>query len=508
MASPCPTNAAITWNTFPTGGGNWEISDPSCGYAYQPGAISPASYTAAYTANGVKYAGGVLATSLLVPDKNFHLPYVSQWNMTIERQLPHKMALQVTYNGNRGIGLPFFSGINDARFPITSPLVSVDVGGGVFKPLIYDRVCRDYSDPICVVLKTDGTVDGTKSGALRAFSGYSTTGSLASKGIVIGTDGQPHGYISLGSPQTSTRRPDPTMGRNYYLSNFAFTYYNAMVVKLTKQTSKGLTLSGWWTWSKTMDTGSEATTTNTDVTAPVGAINPQASLRALSSFDQRHRVVVSAAYDTPWMKKQEGVLGRIVGGWTISGVTTFASGLPISLTAPDLNLDGNGGDFPVVLDPSVIGRSVDNGHAQSSCPQPLVAGICRQTISQLAVPYSAFLPSGNNYVGDQIPLFPGMDYGPNTVRRNSFFQQGQKNTDLALAKNIRVAERFQLSMRFELYNAFNRVTFGRPTTTLSTLQAPSAALGLINSTINLQNYVNSGSASGARKGQLALRLVF
>lgn len=510
MASPCSTNPTTKWpteNDYSIGGANWEISDPSCGYAWEKGKISPASYTAAYTANGVKYGGGVLNTNLLIPDKNFHLPYVSQWNLTVERQLPHKMALQVTYNGNRGIGLPFFSGINDARFPMESPLVSVDVGGGVYKPVVYDRVCKDYSDPICLNTTT-GPYDPKLSGSLRQFSGYnSTTATLAQKGIVI-VDGVPHGYISLGSSQASYRRPDPTIARNTFLSNFAYTYYNALVVKLTKATSKGLTFSGWWTWSKTMDTGSEATVTNTDLTAPVGATNPQASLRALSSFDQTHRVVVSAAYDTPWMKKQEGFLGRIVGGWTISAVTTFASGLPFSLTAPDLNLDGVAGDYAVVLDRSVIGHSVDNGHALRSCPTALNAGRCVHTISEQALPYSAFLPNGNNYVGDNIPLFPGQDFGPNTVRRNSFFIQGQKNTDLALNKNIRTAERFQLSLRFELYNAFNRVTFGRPSTSVSTAQTTTAGLGLINSTINMQNYVNSARTSGARMGQLALRLVF
>jgi hypothetical protein len=355
---------------------------------------------------------------------------------------------------------------------------------------------------------TTGPYDPKLSGALRQFSGYSIPkATLAEKGIVI-VDGVPHGYISLGSSQASYRRPDPTIARNTFLSNFAYTYYNALVVKLTKATSKGLTFSGWWTWSKTMDTGSEATVTNTDLTAPVGATNPQASLRALSSFDQTHRVVVSAAYDTPWMKKQEGFLGRIVGGWTISAVTTFASGLPFSLTAPDLNLDGVAGDYAVVLDRSVIGHSVDNGHALSSCPTALNAGRCVHTVSEQQLPYSAFLPNGLNYVGNNVPLFPGQDFGPNTVRRNSFFQQGQMNTDLALNKNIRTIERFQLSLRFELYNAFNRVTFGRPSTSVSTAQTTTAGLGLINSTINMQNYVNSARTSGARMGQLALRLVF
>ncbi len=95
-----------------------------------------------------------MQTSLLLPDPNFHLPYVQQWNLTIERKFRGNMALQLAYSGNRGIGLPFFSGINDARFPITSPLLTVDVGGRNFQPVVFDRVCKDFSDPICVTLNS------------------------------------------------------------------------------------------------------------------------------------------------------------------------------------------------------------------------------------------------------------------------------------------------------------------------------------------------------------------
>ena len=212
----------------------------------------------------------------------------------MERKLPRNVAIQFAYNGNRSLGLPFFSCINDARFPITSPLDTVDVGGGNFQPIVYDRVCQDFSDAICNTLDSSGNVIPGSSGALKSFSSLtSTTATLGQKGIVV-VNGVPHGYISANTTRVSDRRPDPANRRNVLLSNFAFTYYNAMLLKVTKATSHGLTLSGW-TWSKTMDTGSEATFTGTDVNAPAGAIDPQRSLRALSSFDQTHRLVISYA---------------------------------------------------------------------------------------------------------------------------------------------------------------------------------------------------------------------
>ena len=522
FSNPCSANQGANVTTLSgtvfVNGGQFEVSDPSCGFQFTPGAASRTPTAAcSLTANGcgptgqgVKVQGGQLQTSLLLPDSNFHLPYVQQWNLTVERKLPGNVAIQLAYNGNRGLGLPFFSGINDGQFPITSPLDTVDVGGGNFHPVVYDRVCQDFSDPICNSFDSSGSVIPGSSGALKTFSSLtSTTATLAQKGIVV-ANGVPHGYISANTTRVSDRRPDPTNGRNVLLSNFAFTYYNAMLLKVTKATSHGLTLSGWWTWSKTMDTGSEATFTGTDVNAPVGAINPQRSLRALSSFDQTHRLVISYAYTPPWFSDPGGFLGRLAGGWTISGVTTFASGLPFTVLAGyDVNLDGVGGDRPILADASILFHSVDNGRAPSSCPSSLVGNRCLDTQSQSQLPGSAFQPPQSSVIsgtrsGAEFIVAPGQNFPAGSAARNAFFQQGQKNFDAALSKSIRIAERARLELRMELYNAFNRVTFGVPDRTLNS----TTPLGRIEGTINLQNYVNSARSTGARMGQFAVRFVF
>ena len=510
-ANPCAVNpggsVSAPAGSVNVSGGQFEVSDPTCGFQFTPGA---ASRSVAGSGGGVNVAGGQLQTSLLLPDPNFHLPYVSQFNLTVERKLPGNAALQLTYSGNRGIGLPFFSGINDARFPITSPMVSVDVGGGNFQPLVFDRVCKDFSDPICVSTNSSGALVPGSSGALKSFSALtSTSASLAQKGIVI-VNGVPHGYISLGSTASeriAERRPDLTNGRNVLLSNFARTYYNALSMRVTKTSRNGLTLAGSWTFSKTMDTGSEATFTGTDVNAPVGAINPQASLRALSSFNQTHRLVISGSYELPWMKDQTTILGEFVGGWTISGVGTFASGLPFTvLSGYDANFDGVGGDRPLLTNPGLLFASVDNGRPQANCPSALVPpGRCLDSGSQLQLPGTAFQPSQANLTsGDQFPVAPGQNFPAGSVSRNSFFEQGQKNVDAALAKSFRIREGMALQLRMELYNAFNRVTFGIPARTVNS----TTPLGRISSTINLQNYVNSARSTGARMGQLAIRFTF
>ena len=57
------------------------------------------------------------------------------------------------------IGSPFFDSTNDAIFPFVSSAVLVDVGGGNFQPLVFDRACTDFTNPLCVVNNADGTVN-------------------------------------------------------------------------------------------------------------------------------------------------------------------------------------------------------------------------------------------------------------------------------------------------------------------------------------------------------------
>jgi hypothetical protein len=139
---------------------------------------------------------------------------------------------------------------------------------------------------------------------------------------------------------------------------------------------------------------------------------------------------------------------------------------------------------------------------------------CFNTQSEMQINPAAFfptqvlLPTGrvSSFSGDQFPVAPGEDFPEGVAGRNSFFQQGQKNLDATVAKSVRVREGMKLQLRFELYNVFNRRTFGMPVRTVN--NAGGYPLGNISGTINLQNYVNSARTTGARMGQLAIRFTF
>jgi len=476
-----------------------EISDPACGLVFTPGlAVFSTPFTAASANNtgAVRDIGGRLASTLLTPDKELQMPYVQQWNLTLERQLPKNYAVQISYTGNRGIGSPWFDSGNDAIFPFVSPSLLVDVGGGNFKPVVFDRACTGVTDPICL---DPANPTSTAIGSLRSFSALnSTTATLAQKGIVI-ENGVPHGYISLAQPRAQERRPDPTLGRFVNLQNFGWSYYHAGTIKVTKRYSGGLSFNAFYTFSKAMDTGSESTFTVVDTNAPASKKGgAAASLRGLSAYHAAHRFVASYSYELPVMREQKGFLGRVIGGWNISGVTTFQSGNPFTVTLGyDANGDGLGGDRPRLADLSLLGRSIDNGRRDANGVQ----------LSTLQLPGRAFIPSAALAIGQQDRLYlpgGGLD---GQVGRNAFFLQGLNNTDMSAFKTFSVSEGVKLILRFELYNAFNRVTFGAPSRTILGSSAP---LGTITTERNVSSYVNSGRIdnSSGRQGQLAITLKF
>jgi hypothetical protein len=475
-----------------------EISDPACGLVFTPGfAVRSTPFTAASANNtgAVRDIGGRLGSTLLIPKKDLQMPYVQQWNLTLERQLPKNYAIQISYAGNRGIGYAWFDSGNDAIFPIVSPSLLVDVGGGNFKPVVFDRACTGATDPICL---DPANPTSTAIGSLRNFSALNlTTATLAQKGIVI-ENGVPHGYISLAQPRAQERRPDPTLGRFVNLQNFGWSYYHAGTISVSKRYSGGLSFNAFYTLSKAIDTGSEATFTVVDTNAPASKIGgAAASLRGLSAYHAAHRFVASYSYELPIMREQKGFLGRVIGGWNISGVTTFQSGNPFTVTLGyDANSDGLSGDRPRLADLSVLGRSIDNGRKDANGVQ----------FSTLQLPGAAFIPAQAATIGQQDRLYlpgGGLD---GQVGRNIFFLQGLNNTDMSAFKTFRVSEGVELILRMEFYNVFNRVTFGAPSRTI----LGANTLGTITTERNVSSYVNSGRIdnSSGRQGQLAIRLVF
>ena len=200
--------------------------------------------------------------------------------------------------------------------------------------------------------------------------------------------------------------------------------YHSLQTTVNRRFRKGLQLGGSWTWSKAMD--------YTDVETQ--SISSQVPVRqwnyGMAAFDHTHNVKINWLWDVPAAGVRNPALKLALNGWQISGVASFISGAPqtVSLnTTTVLDISGSPTDGPriQVLDSPVLPNSDRSFYRNFRTD---VFGIpARGTL-------------GN--AGRWLLRGPGMN-----------------NWDVAVFKNFPVYERVRLQFRSEFYNAFNHAQF-------------------------------------------------
>jgi hypothetical protein len=163
----------------------------------------------------------------------------------------------------------------------------------------------------------------------------------------------------------------------------------------------------------------------------------------------------------PFFSGDKGVMGQAFGGWQFSAVVKLAKGTPFTVTTTglDLNFDGFAESRPVVLDPSILGNSVNH-----------------PSTSRDALPRAAFR------------TLTTADFNTSILGRNTFFLDGVKNVDLGISKVFSMPwEGHRITLRADMFNAFNHVQYGFPSsaitntnfgaiTSVATLYAPRSIL--------------------------------
>ena len=166
-------------------------------------------------------------------------------------------------------------------------------------------------------------------------------------------------------------------------SNGGIMWYNSLQASVTKRLSHGLTLLGSYTYARDLTTvpGSVSGTIGAQV---AGDQNNPWQHYGPDPFVRQQRFVLSYVYNLPGPKDTNSMLGRVLGGWSVSGVTTAQSGH--RLTAATSSDSTNAYGIPLNRPDLVPGCSVDNsgsvqsrltGYFNTSCfvkPAVLVAG--------------------------------------------------------------------------------------------------------------------------------------
>lgn len=293
-------------------------------------------------------------------------------------------------------------------------------------------------------LMVDASYVGTRSLALIAPYNYN----------------QPYPGPGAPGPRQPLWAINPLVTTVTYNTNFGSAKYQGLQLKVEKRYSAGLTLSAAYTWSSYY---SDAPNINGGgVGAPQDARCFDCNWGPVPD-DLTHVLVINHAYELPFGARRKylshGWLAQVVGDWNINGIWTWTSGqrfTPLLATGVS-NSSGGGGDRP---------NRIADGNLPSG--QRTIDHWFDLTAFSIPAQYTF----GNAGTGILV--------GPGTY-----------NVDLGIHRNFPIRERYTLSYRCEMFNAFNRPNFAVPNASIG-----SASAGQI-----------SGTAA-ARVFQMALKVIF
>ena len=230
--------------------------------------------------------------------------------------------------------------------------------------------------------------------------------------------------------------------------------YNALQVQLNRKMSGGLAFTTSYTWSHSLDfrsdwhglsSGGSADWANANGSSGY-SLDPNAIFLEYgnSGFDIRHRFTSSIVWDLPWLKSQQGAVGKAFGGWQANSIISLQSGFPFTVGArADYNGDGIRSDRPDIA-------SFGNSYNFKNGDFLLGSG-----------------PDGGSLMQSLAGDFPIPEGRDGTLGRNTFFGPGVATVDFSLFKKIPFNERFALQFRAEFFNLFNRVNLYQPVANLA-----------------------------------------
>lgn len=278
----------------------------------------------------------------------------------------------------------------------------------------------------------------------------------------------------------SVRRRNPALGAIRLRSSDVNSFYNALVLGLTRKFSRGLQLQVSYTFSRSIDESASVVGVD-DFSSEFGSApdpDDRKSDRGLSPFHVKHNFVLNYTYDLPFGSGQKfgsglnGLAGKMVQGWQINGIITLSSGVPFSVE--------NGFDRIGNLARDAVGGRPDLKPGRSNNPT-----------RGFKTPDQWFDPTA-------FQLQPERTFG--NLGRNTVIGPSFANFDFSVVKNTSISEDKTVQFRVEFFNLFNHPNFSIPSVRRIFTDAsgvPLSNAGRITETVNT-----------SRQVQFALKFLF
>ena len=272
-------------------------------------------------------------------------------------------------------------------------------------------------------------------------------------------------------------RVDPTRGVIRLRANTAESWYHSIQSGIEKRFSNGLSAGVHYTWSRFEDTASEIFNPSAGEVAVAQDSFNIAADKGRSTYDRPQRLTGNFVWEMPWMREQQGIVAKVLGGWQFSSFFTFQSGAPFTV------LNGSDPTGALAGIDSLVGNAIrPNLNTDRD--------LSKMTIEEVREAGGAAL--FRPLCGMPSPTCAGERVG--NAPRNLLRADGIGNVDIGIMKNTRFVNGHNFQIRIEMFNATNTRNFGLP-----------AGGSQITST----NFLNQwGSNGGNRRMWVGLRYTF
>lgn len=372
-------------------------------------------------------------------DQSLKTPYSYAMDLSIQRQLPGRMVLSVSYVGHLGHR-------ELALEDIAAPLNLVDPKTGIGYYAAATALARLYRQNIPVSKITAAMVGPTASYWTDMFDAPPGGGSQLQTAYTLFAGNEYNETSALYDLDVGGLGMTPVGGENsYYNSQFSSLWawrsiansnYNSLQVSLHKQFSDGLLFGVNYTYSHSLDMASFAERAEQFLNSSIINSWDPSQMYASSAYDLRHQINGYWVAQLPFGSGKllagnaHGVLNGVIGGWQLAGTTRWTSGFPYSVYM--------GYVWPTNWD--------EMGWAN------LVKPVSTGTTFYQGAPYAFKDPTTAANSFDY--AYPGQSGQRNNIRGEGFF-----DTDMNLSKTFHVVHQQTFQIRWQVFNTFNTHRF-------------------------------------------------
>ncbi len=432
---------------------------------YFPGALQ----------NGVQNAEASDGSLL---DPNYKPNHSDEFNFTIQRSIGSKAILEVGYIGKKLSDMfqqinidavPYMTTLNGQSFAqaysavfqqycgLSSPTCATNAGAVTAQPFFEAALggtsssfCSGYSSCTAAVVANYGA-------SLKATQVYSLWQSLTnSAGWTLGRTlltspalGGTYG------PQTTAMELDTSLG---------YGNYNAGFVRFSTKSWDGVTLTSNFTYSKGLGTASLTSSTSSSTVPDPWDLHVGYGPWA---FDYKYVYSLLILYQPPVFRTQQGLLGHVLGGWSIAPIFTAQSGAPLQISV-DTGSNANAQAFG-----EVYGNSNSAAYENAMGISPFTGGNSLHMGVQSgggvtdASGLNLFANPSQVYNEFRAPVL-GLDW--NTNGAGPIRGLPTWNVDATVSKDIAVRERFGATLIFQFVNLLNHFQAANPSMNIDSPQ--------------------------------------